>query len=119
MANKKAKKIKQEELIPMELPAERDFDAERKDAEVMAEPEQPAVDVQIPPADADKLWHHIAPKKILAADTEILIRAQSLFHAMGGYGVSEALYQKLPKDIKSLFNDVLINNEAWKPTENI
>lgn len=100
----------------------RDFDAEQKDAEVMKEEElkgHPPAEEEIPPADGDKLWRHLSPKKILEADIELLLRVGILFTALKGQGLSKDLFDKLPKEVQSLFNDELLTNEEWVPSDNI
>lgn len=100
----------------------RDFDAEQKDAEVMKEAElkaHPPAEDEIPPADGDKLWRHLSPKKILEADIELLLRVGILFTALKGQGISKDLFDKLPKEVQSLFHDELLTNEEWEPSNNI
>lgn len=100
----------------------RDFDAEQKDVEVMKEEElknQSPAEIEIPPADGDKLWRHLSPKKILEADIELLLRVGILFTALKGQGISKDLFDKLPKEVQSLFHDELLTNEEWVPSDNI
>lgn len=116
MGGKKTKKV-EEDLIPEEsetavaVSPERDYDAERKDEEVMKEDE-------IPAANADKTWHHLWPKKVMAADAALLIRTSVLFMALKGNGVSCDLYGKLPEDIRGLFSAEPKSNEDWSPADN-
>lgn len=113
---KKVKDVSLEDTQP-----ERDFDQERKDAEVMKEEEskdQSPAETDIPPADPDKLWRHLSPKNVMAADAELVLRAHVLFEALKGYGVSQNLFEKLPKDVQTLFNGELVENDAWVPAEN-
>lgn len=124
MRGKKLKKVVEDELIPEEMipvAPERDLDLERKDAEVMAEEElkdQSPAEIEIPPANGDKLWRHLSPKNVMAADINTVLRAHVLFEALKGYGVSQSLFDKLPKEVQTLFNYKLVDNEEWIPAEN-
>lgn len=112
MGGKKSKKV-EEELVPEEMvPVERDFDAEQKDAEVMK-------DEDIPPANVDKMWRHISPRKVFAADLDTALRLHLVIEALKGYGISQNLFEKFPADLQALFNDKLVTSEEWTPGDNL
>lgn len=92
---------------------EPDFDAQAKDEAVMNEPTPSPASQEIPPADPEKLWHHLNPKAILGADLETLTRAVVLFQALNGFGVSKNIYDVFPDGIKALFNGEALMNEDW------
>ncbi len=127
MPGKKNKKV-EKELIPEETvpvgseTSDHDYDAELKDAEVMREEELeghlPSED-DIPPANVDKMWRYLSPKKVVAADISLILRFHVLLDALKGYGISQNLFQELPKDMRTLFHDELLPSEQWIPGENL
>lgn len=73
---------------------------------------------EIPPANADLLWHHVLPSKLFDATHETLTRFNAFASAVRGFGISPLMWEKLPDDLKAIFDKKALGDIEWDPIEN-